>query len=231
MNTNFTNMKKFAYIFVLLLSQTLFSQTVTKNPGDFTSLKVFDQISVQLIPGAESKVEIKGSRASEVEVINKNGELKIKMPIQKLLQGEEIEATVYYQKLETVEASEGSYVIAETPIQTVNFSLNAKEGAQIRIVLDVQRATLKINSGGKIKVSGTTDILEAALTSGGELDAEKFISKQTTINLRAGGNASIYATDFVDAKVSAGGDIFIHGSPKQINQKVVIGGTITEVKR
>lgn len=224
-------MKKFAYIFVLLLSQTLFSQTVTKNPGDFTSLKVFDQISVQLIPGAESKVEIKGSRASEVEVINKNGELKIKMPIQKLLQGEEIEATVYYQKLETVEASEGSYVIAETPIQTVNFSLNAKEGAQIRIVLDVQRATLKINSGGKIKVSGTTDILEAALTSGGELDAEKFISKQTTINLRAGGNASIYATDFVDAKVSAGGDIFIHGSPKQINQKVVIGGTITEVKR
>ena len=37
--------------------------------------------------------------------------------------------------------------------------------------------------------------------------------------------------DFVDAKVSAGGDIFIHGSPKQINQKVLIGGTITEVKR
>lgn len=224
-------MKKFAYILVLVISQTLFSQTVTKNPGDFTSVKVFDQISVQLIPGTESKVEIKGSRASEVEVINKNGELKIKMPLQKLLQGEEIEATVYYQKLETVEASEGSYVIAETPIKTVNFSLNAKEGAEIRIVLDVQKANIKINSGGKIKVSGTTDNQDAALTSGAELDAEKFISKQTTINLKAGGDASVFATDFVDAKVSAGGDIYIHGSPKQINQKVLMGGTITEVKR
>lgn len=224
-------MKKIALLFILVVNQTLFAQTVTKNPGDFTSIKVFDQISVQLIPGPESKVEIKGSRASEVEVINKNGELKIKMPLQKLLQGEEIEATVYYQKLETVEASEGSYVIAETPIKTVNFNLNAKEGAQIRIVLDVQKANIKINSGGKIKVSGTTDNQDAALTSGAELDAEKFITKQTTVNLRAGGSASVYATDFVDAKVSAGGDIFIHGSPKQINQKVLIGGTITEVKR
>jgi hypothetical protein len=224
-------MKKIVLVFVLVVTQTLFAQTVTKKPGDFTSVKVFDQISVQLIPGTESKVEIKGSRASEVEVINKNGELKIKMPLQKLLQGEEIEATVYYQKLETVEASEGSYIIAETPIKTVNFSLNAKEGAEIRIALEVQKTTLKINSGGKIKVTGTTDNLDAVLTSGAELDAEKFISKQTTVNLKAGGSATIFATDFVDAKVSAGGDIFIHGSPKQINQKVVIGGTITEVKR
>jgi hypothetical protein len=223
-------MKKIILLFISTTS-SFFAQTVTKKPGDFTSVKVFDQISVQLIPGTESKVEIKGSRASEVEVINKNGELKIKMPLQKLLQGEEIEATVYYQKLETVEASEGSYVIAETPIKTVIFSLNAKEGAEIRIALEVQRATLKINSGGKIKVTGTTDNLDAVLTSGAELDAEKFISKQTTVNLKAGGSATIFATDFVDAKVSAGGDIFIHGSPKQINQKVVIGGTITEVKR
>jgi len=224
-------MKKIVLVFVLVVTQTLFAQTITKNPGDFTSLKVFDQISVQLIPGPESKVEISGSRASEVQVVNKNGELKIKMPLEKLLQGETIEAKVYYQKLETVEASEGSYVIAETPIKTVNFSLNAKEGAEIRIALEVQKATLKINSGGKIKVTGTTDNQDVALTSGGVLDAEKFISKQTTIKLKAGGYATNCATDFVDAKVSVSGDIFIHGSPKQINQKVVIGGTITEVKR
>lgn len=224
-------MKKIVLLFVLVVTQSFFAQTVTKNPGDFTSLKVFDQISVQLIPGAESKVEIKGSRASEVEVINKNGELKIKMPLQKLLQGEEIEATVYYQKLETVEASEGSYVISETPIKTINFSLNAKEGAEIRVALNVQKANLKLNSGGKIKISGTTDNQEVSMTSGAELDAEQFISKQTTINLKAGGSATVFATDFVDAKVSAGGDIYIHGSPKQINQKVVFGGSITEVKR
>ncbi|MBP6585976.1 MAG: DUF2807 domain-containing protein, partial [Flavobacterium sp.] len=67
------------------------------------------------------------------------------------------------------------------------------------------------------------------ITSGGELKASNFISKQSTVSVSAGGEASIHATDFVDAKVKAGGEIYIYGSPKQINQKTVIGGTIKEM--
>ena len=92
-------MKNAFFVFILATS-SIFAQNVTKNPGEFTGVKVFDQISVKLIPSDESKVEISGLRAEEVEVINKNGELKIRMPFKKLLQGETIEATVYYQKLQ-----------------------------------------------------------------------------------------------------------------------------------
>jgi hypothetical protein len=222
-------MKNSLIILLVFINTTLFSQTITKNPGNFLVVKVFDQISVQLIPGPESKVEIKGTRASEVELVNKNEELKIRMKFSKLLQGESIEVTVYYQKLESVEASEGSYVNSETPIKAINFSLNAKEGAEIKIDLDVQRASVKLNSGGKIIISGTTDNQEVMITSGGELKASNFKSKQTTVSVSAGGEASIHATDFVDAKVKAGGEIYIYGSPKQINQKTVIGGTIKEM--
>ena len=222
-------MKKVIFVFILATS-SLFAQKVTKNPGEFTSVKVFDQISVQLIPSDESKVEISGNRAEEVEVINKNGELKIRMPFGKLLQGETIEATVYYQKLQTVEASEGSYVNSETPIKSITFWLSAKEGAEIKIVLDVQKANIKLNSGGKIRLRGTTENQDIAITSGGELNAKEFSSKQTKVSVSAGGEAEVYATDLVDAKVNAGGDIYIYGSPKQINQKTVLGGNIKEMK-
>jgi hypothetical protein len=222
-------MKKVIFVFILATS-SLFAQKVIKNPGEFTSVKVFDQISVQLIPSDESKVEISGNRAEEVEVINKNGELKIRMPFGKLLQGETIEATVYYQKLKTVEASEGSYVNSETPIKSITFWLSAKEGAEIKIVLDVQKANIKLNSGGKIRLTGTTENQDIAITSGGELKAKEFSSKQTKVSVSAGGEAEVYATDLVDAKVNAGGDIYIYGSPKQINQKTVLGGNIKEMK-
>lgn len=222
-------MKNSLIVFLVILNTTLFSQTISKNPGNFTVVKVFDQISVQLIPGPESKVEIKGTRASEVELVNKNEELKIRMKFSKLLQGESIEVTVYYQKLESIEASEGSYVNSEKPIKGINFSLNAKEGAEIRIALDVQRASIKLNSGGKIKISGSTDNQEVMITSGGELKATNFISKQTIVSVSAGGEASIFATDFVEAKVKAGGEIYVYGKPKKIDQKTVIGGTIKEM--
>ena len=44
-------MKNCLFILLVFINTTLFSQTITKNPGEFTSVKVFDQISVQLIPG------------------------------------------------------------------------------------------------------------------------------------------------------------------------------------
>jgi hypothetical protein len=222
-------MKK-AIILFLLATSPLFAQTETKNPGDFITVKIFDRISAQLIPSTENKVEIKGNRASEVEVVNSNGDLKIRMPFPKLLKGEEIEVTVYYKKLEGVEASEGSYVNSEKPIKAINFNLNAKEGAEIRIALDVKKATVRATSGGKIRISGTTVNQEVVMSSGAELQAKNFESEQTTISLNAGGSADIFATEFVEAKVRAGGDIYIYGSPKQINQKTVLGGSIKEMK-
>lgn len=223
-------MKNSIFILFALLFSTSYAQTVSKNPGDFTTVKIFDRISAQLIPSNENKVEIKGNRASEVEVVNSNGDLKIRMPSPKLLKGEEIEVTVYYKKLEGVEASEGSYVNSEKPIKAINFNLNAKEGAEIRIALDVKKATVRATSGGKIRISGTSVNQEVVMSSGAELQAKNFESEQTTISLNAGGSADVFATEFVDAKVRAGGDIYIYGSPKQINQKTVLGGSIKEMK-
>ena len=41
---------------------------------------------------------------------------------------------------------------------------------------------------------------------------------------------SFYATDLVDAKTRAGGEIKIFGKPKQINEKKIAGGTIEQAK-
>lgn len=68
------------------------------------------------------------------------------------------------------------------------------------------------------------------MNSGGIYKAEKLVTNQTVITNNAGGEADIFATDLVDAKVRAGGDITIYGKPKQINQKVIAGGTIEEAK-
>ena len=42
--------------------------------------------------------------------------------------------------------------------------------------------------------------------------------------------AQVYATDLVDAKTRAGGEIKIYGKPKQINEKKIAGGTIEQAK-
>lgn len=223
-------MKKCIVFFLVVFLSSLQAQTLTKNPGNFTAVKVFDRISVQLVPGPEPKVEIKGDRAEEVQLVNNNGELRIRMPLKKLLKGETIEATVYYQRLEGVDASEGSFVIGETVINGTQFSINAKEGSEIRLSLEVKKANIRATSGGVIHLNGNSDNADIVMSTGAELKAKSFETQQTTIAMNAGGDAQINASVFVDAKIRAGGDIYIYGFPKEVNQKTVLGGSITIVK-
>lgn len=220
-------MKKLLIGVAILFVQASFGQ-VTKNLGDFDKVKVFDKLSITLIHSSENKIVIKGSRESEVEVVNKNGELKLRMPFPKLLSGDDISIQLYYKRIENIDVSEGSIVSSKDKIKQTSIDLNSKEGGEINVILDVDNAKVRAVSGGTIKVSGEAKTQIASLGSGGILKAKDLHTSQTTISVSAGGNAEIHATTLVDAKVNAGGYIYIYGKPKQINQKTVLGGRIEE---
>ncbi|MFL9845171.1 head GIN domain-containing protein [Flavobacterium rhizosphaerae] len=220
-------MKKLVFTaFLCFFSLLSFSQ-VTQNLGDFTAVRAFDMIHVTLVKSTENKVVIKGDRAGEVEVVIKNSDLKIRMKFSKLLQGEDIEATIYYTgRIDNVEASEGAYVGSADTFTATAFELNAKEGAQIKLKLDVDKLKTKANSGGILEISGTADYHDLKMTSGAIFKGKNLITKQTEVTLSAGGEADVYATDFADAKTRAGGDIDIYGNPKQVNKNSFAGGSI-----
>ncbi|MBF7092765.1 DUF2807 domain-containing protein [Flavobacterium sp. ALJ2] len=220
-------MKKLLIGVAILFIQVSFSQ-VTKNLGDFDKVKVFDKLSITLIHSSENKIVIKGSRESEVEVVNKNGELKLRMPFPKLLSGDDVSIQLYYKRIEKIDVSEGSIVSSKETFKQTTIDLNSKEGGEINVILDVDNAKIRAVSGGTIKVSGKASNQVANLGSGGILRANGLHTSQTTISVSAGGNAEIHATTLVDAKVNAGGYIYIYGKPKQINQKTVLGGRIEE---
>jgi hypothetical protein len=211
----------------LLISSIAFAQT-EKSVGDFNKVTSFDQIEVLLIPSNENKVVLDGSGSEDVEIVNKNGELKIRMRLTKMLSGDNISATVYYKNIDAVEANEGSRISSEAIFKSTSFDIIAKEGSQIKIKINVDRLTVRVANGSTISISGTTKNQDVLIYSGGIYEAERLKTSQTIITTNAGGDADVYATDLVDAKVRAGGDIRIFGKPKQVNQKIIAGGTIKE---
>ena len=224
-------MKNIIITAILALSQFCFAQTpVTKDLGSFTKLSTFAQINVTLIPSDKNKIVITGSLASDVEIINKNGQLKVRMPLSKLLKGDNISATIYYNKLESVEASEGSTINSEATFKAVSFNVSAQEGSKISLSLDVDKVTVKGSEGSIITLTGNAKTQDVLMNSGANYKAQNLITNQTTVTVNAGGEASINAKNIVDAKVRAGGNINVYGNPKQVNKKVFAGGTINEGK-
>ena len=185
-------------------------------------------MSVKLIASTENKVIITGNREKEVEVVNNNGELKLRMPFPKLLSGDDISIKLYYKNIDDVTANEGSSITSEATFKQTIFGLNAKEGAQIKLKIDAQKVNVKAVTGGIIELSGEAVNQDVVIMSGGILKAKNLKTSQTTVNLSAGGNAEINASTLVDAKVKAGGTVSIYGKPKQINQQTILGGKIEE---
>ena len=223
-------MKKLIFIFTVIITQISFAQ-ITKETGDFDALRVFDRINVVLIPSIANKIEINGNRAEDVEIINKNGELKVRMSLNKLLDGEQIKVKLFFKKIDNIEVNEGAFVTSDEIFNQTSISLEAKEGAEIKLKLAVQKVKIRAVSGGIIKIQGKATNQEVSIGTGGILEAENLETEQTTIKITTGGEAQIRASAYVDAQVGAGGTITIFGNPKQIDKKTVLGGTIQEAKR
>jgi hypothetical protein len=222
-------MKKLIIGAAILVAQLSFGQ-VTKELGDFDSVKVFDKLSVKLVQSSDNKIVIKGAREAEVEVVNKKGLLKLRMPFPKLLSGDDLDITVYYKHIELIDVNEGAIVTSKETIKATAFKVSAQEGGKINVDLDVEKLDVSSVSGGEITLSGKASNQDAGLGAGGYLLASKLETAQTKVSVSAGGKADVNASTLVDAKVSAGGSIYIYGKPKQINQKTVLGGKIEQVK-
>ncbi|MBU0942503.1 MAG: DUF2807 domain-containing protein [Bacteroidetes bacterium] len=220
-------MKKIVILVIAFAMQSAVGQ-VSKNLGDFNAVKVYDKLNVKLIASSENKVIITGSREQEVEVVNNNGELKLRMPFPKLLSGNDITIQLFYKNIDGVDASEGAYVSSDETFDATIMDVSAKEGAEIHLNLDVNKVNVKTVTGGIIVLEGKAANQDIVVTTGGAVENKDLITDQTTVNISAGGSAEVYATVLVDAKVKAGGTVSVYGKPKQINKKTILGGTIEE---
>lgn len=224
---NFKTMKKIILFAFVMISQFNFSQTTIKLE-DFDELKVFDQLNVTLIPSDENKVVVTGKNESSFETVNKNGVLKLRMSVTKMLSGADTKVTLYFKNIQSIDANEGSIVSCKDDFKQTTMQLSVQEGAMIELELNVDNTTAKLNSGGIINLSGKAVTQKVTITSGGIFNAKNLETSQTTVSVSAGGSADVNASTLVDAKVNAGGTIAIYGKPKQIKQQAFAGGTITE---
>jgi hypothetical protein len=222
-------MKRIVYS-ILLLSSITYAQ-IEKKVGDFAKVTAFDKIDVNLIAGSENKVVLTGVNSNEVEIVNNNGELKIRMPFIKMLTGYSVSATVYYQNLQAVEANEGSRITSKDSISALNFDIICKEGSDIKLSnLQAERLKIRVSQGSIVTIIGAVKNQDILSNSGGKYDGQDCKTQQTFVTVNAGGIADVNASDLVDAKTRAGGEITIYGKPKQIIEKSVAGGTIKQTK-
>lgn len=222
-------MKNKLIVLMLLVSTLLSAQ---KNPlekdfGDFTEIKVYDLIEVNLIKSEENKVVISGEDVQDVQVINKNGKLKIRMNLDKIFNGNKTFVEVHYKTIEIIDGNEGAFISSNELIEQGEILIKSQEGARIKVGLDVDKVEIRAVTGGIVETRGRANSQEITLNTGGIYEGKGFETKNTKVNIKAAGEAEVNASEVVDATVRAGGDVYIYGNPETVKENKLLGGRIS----
>ena len=223
-------MKHMVRVLVFFLSVITWAQEANqKTIGEFSKLKVYDLINVELVKSEENKVVITGNNSNDVVVVNNNGLLKIKMKVNESYDGAKTKVKLFYTTVDVIDVNEGASVHATEVIKQFEIELNAQEGGIINIPVDVTYTTAKAVTGGVIEVTGRSKKQKVSLLTGGN-KGENLETENSEVSISAAGEAHINASKLADVKVRAGGDVYIYGNPETVNESNVLGGKVKRMK-
>lgn len=224
-------MKNFlSSIITLVCFSALTAQDIDKTVGEFTELKVFDLIEVELIKSDQDRIVISGDNKDYVSVTNKNGKLKIRMKLEKRFGGNNTTVALYYTNVDIIDANEGASIFSNETIKQYEIDLKAQEGGKIEVPVDVKFLNVKAVTGGIVTATGKAESQKVAINTGGICKAKDLNAENVKVAIRAGGEAEVNATELVDINIRIGGDVYVYGDPKTVKENKAIGGRVKIVK-
>ena len=198
-----------------------------KSIGDFSELIIRDGLHVTLIKSETNEVMITSENEQGVTLTNKDGQLKISMKPVEALKGIDGNIELFYTgRINKIDVSRGAYLSILDTIVTQNIDVISRKGGEIELLLDAKSAKYAAKTGGKIIVKGQVDQQHIHISSGGVVNAEHTLSKDTTVKILFGGSCDIQATSSFNLTTRFGGVARVHGTPLKTVHNKTLGGSI-----
>jgi len=133
---------------------------------------------------------------------------------------------LHYTTVDIIDVNEGAKVHSDDTIKQFEIDLKSQEGGKINVPVKVTYTNIKAVTGGVITVTGKSKSQDISISTGGIYNGSELKTDKTEVNIKAAGEAHVNASKLVDAKIRAGGDVFIYGNPETVNESKVLGGRI-----
>jgi hypothetical protein len=138
-----------------------------------------------------------------------------------------VTAYVTLPALNGVEASSGGRVGASN-VKSDRFRGDASSGGQLSLyTVSGEVYRLDVSSGGRVEIEGACGEIDAAVSSGGSLRADRLISQRGRLEASSGGQMDANVTSRVRANASSGGHIEISGAPADRDVNSSSGGHVS----
>ena len=206
-----------------------YSQETIVDLDNFTEAEITKGLTVNFTKGEENKAIITGSSRDKVNLKVKNGVLKVSIDLDHLWNEDNTIVNITYKQLLKVEAKQNAKIDLCGKIVQPLFQIRVQEGSDVKAHLDVENLYASVVTGGNLMVIGKATKQDIDVKAAGDFKGENLIGSEVEVSISGGGTASVFSKAYVNAKVRAGGTIYVYGNPEKIDEKTTFGGTIKKI--
>jgi hypothetical protein len=219
-------MKKIIYILALVVLPNLLSAQTERKIGDFQKLSVYDGINVELIKSDTNRVEINGKNTAYIVVKNKNGDLKIRLSVERRFSGNRTKVSVFYKNLYSVISHEGANVFSKDTINQADLNLKANSGSRQNMIVKLNTLQATATAGAKINIKGVAKYQELSATTGAEIMVSKVQNEEANVVSTTGDLIDVSTIKDLKVNSKIGGIINVHTKTDKITEKISVGGAV-----
>lgn len=220
--------KLFLFLMLFGCSSGISAQDITEDLSDFSEVKVYNGVEVELIPSEENRISITGHSKDKVKFEVVENRLEIRLSLENIWSDDNTLVTVYANSIETIDVNEGSIVDVKGDLEGSSLTFRAQEGAAVYAGVNSSRVSVKAVTAGIVQLKGKTDDLDVEINTGGKFFGEHLKAKEAEASVGTGGQADVNASEYLKATAKLGGVINVYGNPDDLDSKTTLGGRITE---
>jgi len=216
-------------LLLLLAVLPLSAQQTEKRPlGDFTEVEVTGHFDVRLVKTGDAILVTTNMPEYLKNIKTDISGGKLRIYAEGTVKGD-VKITVPYKTLNSLSLNGSGDITADGAIKTNLFEVSLVGSGDIVIEVSAEKVAMALRGSGDLKLSGSADVVDAKVSGSGDLEAGSLKAKTTVVELTGSGDATVYASGTITAKVAGSGDIRYKGNPEVENTKVQGSGSITKV--
>jgi hypothetical protein len=215
--------KIFATAALLLFVNIAFADTQDRHITGFNAIQLSASCDVYITQSSTEsvRVEAPGNVIGKIITEVQGGVLKIYSKGQSgwgnwFSGGKKTVVYISAKDIVNIGVSGSGNVYFKNGITTNNLKIRVSGSGDILGKINVKSFESSVSGSGNIKLNGKADVVNATVSGSGDYTARDLNSLSTTIRVSGSGDASVYASQKIDASVSGSGDIRYAGSPKQV---------------
>ncbi|TXD83306.1 DUF2807 domain-containing protein [Subsaximicrobium wynnwilliamsii] len=206
-------------------------KTITRTTSDYDAIHCAGSFDYILVEGTEGDIKIEGEENLLEYIITEvqNGTLSITTENNVNLNtstNKGIKITIPFKEITEVSLSGSGDLWNTDVIDTNNLSASISGSGDVVLEIKTTSAKARISGSGDLTFTGTTEKLEANVTGSGNFHGFDIRSQDVNVSVTGSGDAAVFSTNKLIARVTGSGDIEFRGNPKTEDTKVTGSGSI-----